>query len=270
MRSASSLLRVLLPLPAACLLQLQACSPSSSGSSTASDSGAEATVSGADASDTDASREVDATSADDASTGADTSPTADGNGLESGSPASDSAAPGDDGASDAAPPVDAGGSDASSGPDASNGTDASGAIDASDLCAALQGSFQATAVSCNGTPINIASVTWLANISGSSASFSEAIAGGCALISSGTISCNAGEFNLLWSNPNTCNPTNCTFWGAQCSATPNERLAWLASNVTSTSFVATSENEPDGGPTPLTTCTSQGLSNPIQITWTRQ
>jgi hypothetical protein len=58
-------------------------------------------------------------------------------------------------------------------------------------------------------------------------------------------------------------------WGAQCTATPNEILDWATSNFTATTFLSTSLNEPDGGPTPLTTCTSQGLSNPIQITWTK-
>jgi hypothetical protein len=40
--------------------------------------------------------------------------------------------------------------------------------------------------------------------------------------------------------------------------------------VTGTSFLSTSQNEPDGGPTPLTTCTSLGLSNPVQVTWVKQ
>jgi hypothetical protein len=59
-------------------------------------------------------------------------------------------------------------------------------------------------------------------------------------------------------------------WGAQCTQTPDEWLGWATSAVTATSFVATSETEPDGGPTPLTTCRAQGKSDPIQITWTKQ
>ena len=107
-------------------------------------------------------------------------------------------------------------------------------------------------------------------MNGSNASFSEAIGGGCALVSSGVITCASGDFSVLWSNPNTCNPSGCAMWGAQCTQTPDEWLGWATSAVTATSFVATSETEPDGGPTPLTTCRAQGKSDPIRITWTKQ
>jgi hypothetical protein len=142
--------------------------------------------------------------------------------------------------------------------------------DASDSCSLLQGSFEASAVSCDGTPITFTDVTWIFTMNGSSASFSESIAGQCALVSSGTVNCANGVLTLVCSNPNTCNPANCTFWGTQCTATPNEWLGWTTSNVTATGFVSTTENEPDGGPTPLTTCTSEGKSNPVQVTWVKQ
>src|ERR1700722_451371 len=90
--------------------------------------------------------------------------------LDSGTSTQDSSTPADSGS-----PVDA-------------GVDAP-ATDAGNVCSLVQGAYQATAVSCNGTAINISSITWILTVNGSSASFSEAVLGGCALISSGSIAC---------------------------------------------------------------------------------
>jgi hypothetical protein len=231
-----------------------ACNSSSSGPVTATeDAGADVTIPGTDAGE-DASPTPDATAADTGTSEDSSAPAAD-----TGTPPVDSGTTADSGttSTDSGTPVTDSGSPDSS---ASDGG----------ACSAIQGTYLATAVSCNGTPLNIAGVTWLLNVNGSAASFSEAIGGGCALVSSGAITCTNGDFSVLWSNPNVCNPTSCSFWGAQCGATPNEWLGFTTNSFTATSFVATTENEPDGGPTPLTTCTSQGKSNPVQITWTKQ
>jgi hypothetical protein len=239
-----------------------ACSSSSAPATGGSDSGMDATGPGVDGgedatADTgspgmDSSTEVDTgTSAVESGTppadggpapvdGGSTSPEAD---TDSGTPPSDGGTPGNDSGSP--------GGDAGSCPD-------------------IQGTWKATAVSCNGTPLNISSITWILTVNGPDASFSESILGGCALISSGGIACTGSSFTVVWSSPNQCNPANCSMWGAQCTETPNEWLGWDISNQTATTFLATSEKEPDGGPTPLTTCRSQGQSDPIQITWTKQ
>jgi hypothetical protein len=249
------------PLLAAFAALATACNSSSAGPVTATeDAGADVTIPGTDAGE-DASPTPDATAADtgaseDSSTPVDTgTPSVDsGTSADSGSTSTDSGTSVVDSGS---PPSDSGTS-----PDAS-------AADAG-ACSSIQGTFLATAVACNGTPLDITGVTWLLTVDGSNASFSESIGGGCALVSSGGITCSSGNFSVLWSNPNTCNPVGCAMWGAQCTQTPNEWLGWTTSAVTATSFLATSETEPDGGPTPLTTCRSQGKSDPIQITWTKQ
>ncbi len=143
------------------------------------------------------------------------------------------------------------------------------------LCSTIQGTFHATAVSCNGTPLgstDVANAHWFATVNGTAASFSEDPDNLCTLVSSGTIECLSNdEFTLIWSNANTCTPASCAVWGVECGATPtNYELTWITSDVTSTGFVATSTLSPNGSPTPLTTCTSLHLSNPIQITWTKQ
>jgi hypothetical protein len=131
----------------------------------------------------------------------------------------------------------------------------------------------ATAVSCNGTATQFSSsgITWVFTYNPPAASFAETIEG-CTLTSSGTVACNDGIFTTLFSNENSCNPAACTIWGAQCTATPGAAasITWAVSQETATSFLATSQNDPDGGPPPLTTCTSLGLSNPVQVTWTKQ
>lgn len=226
-----------------------ACNSSSAGPATATeDAGADVTIPGSDAGeDSSPASDADASAADSGTTEDSSAPVDSGTISDSGTPAVDSASP----------PSDSGSSPDSS---ASDGG----------ACSSIQGTFLATAVACNGTPLDITGVTWILTVDGSDASFSESIGGGCALVSSGSITCTSGDFSVLWSNPNTCNPANCAMWGAQCTQTPNEWLGWSTSAVTATSFLATSETEPDGGPTPLTTCRSQGKSDPIQITWTKQ
>lgn len=189
-----------------------------------------------------------------ADSGSDANPTGD----------SSSPQPGNDAGSDATT-TDSGNTVTDSGATVNDGGDGGG------LCAAIQGSFQATQVTCNGADAGFptSGVTWDFTVSGTSGTFDETIEG-CGLTSSGTVSCSNGVFTVLTSNENSCNPAGCAIWGAQCTQTPNAALVWTISNVTATTFLATSQNEPDGGPTPLTTCTSLGDSNPIQVTWTKQ
>jgi hypothetical protein len=261
-------LRTLPPVPAALLATaalIAACTSSSGGPGTAPfDAGSDVTTGFSDGGDESSTAEAgeDATADTSPGPGTDSSTSA----VDSGTVTDSATNPLDSGATDSGP-TDSGS------PAIDSGTpvvDSAAPTDGSAACSSLQGTFQATAVSCNGTPISIAGVTWILTVSGSDASFSESINGGCALVSSGSITCAGADFSVLWSNPNTCNPASCSFWGAQCGQTPNEWLGWTTSNFTATTFLATSETEPDGGPTPLATCRAQSLSDPIQITWTKQ
>jgi hypothetical protein len=155
---------------------------------------------------------------------------------------------------------DGGGDDASTGGDGSVPTGS---------CATYDGSWSATQVKCNGTPITLPpGFSWASMINGAQGSFTTTI-NGCALTNAGAVACGGGEL-LVTPATSSCNPSACATFGAACSTTDTREQVWTMSAVTTSSFVLTSADGPDGGPSPITTCTSQNLQNPVEVTWTKQ
>jgi hypothetical protein len=163
------------------------------------------------------------------------------------------------------------GSDAATaGNDASQPTgDDGGGTTVGNDCTPLNGNWTATQVQCNGSTVTLpAGFSWTATINGTQGSFTETISG-CGLTSSGTVSCSSGDL-LVFPQTSTCSPAGCSPFAAQCAAGDTSEQVWAVSSVSATSFLLTSQDEPDGAPSPIKTCTAMGKQNPVQVTWTKQ
>ena len=148
-------------------------------------------------------------------------------------------------------------------PDAST-SDGGDAMDESDDAAVscnLDGNWLATMVSCNGTPVQLSPLVWTGTIAGTQGSFSETI-NGCTLTEAGPISCVGNVLNVYQMNPTTCQPAACSPFTSSCDVNPNDTASWTLQRNADGSYTLTSID-----PTPYTTCTSLGMSNPIQVTW---
>ena len=148
--------------------------------------------------------------------------------------------------------------------------DGGGDLDGGLSSCMLDGTWSATAVSCNGEAVSLGALTWVATLNGSAGTFTETI-NACSYTESGPVGCTAdGKMVVERTDTTTCNPAACQPFAAQCGMIPPGGPAWWQmSQVGATSFVLTSADAPDGTPTPIKTCTAQGKSNPIQVTWTK-
>jgi hypothetical protein len=138
-------------------------------------------------------------------------------------------------------------------------------------CGIPNGSYTATSYGCGGGALMAfpAGITWVANYqSGSMSSFTYTVEG-CSQIEMGPSSCTNGVLEVDDTNTS-CSPAACEPFqsGGGCSDTIGA-FYWDVSQVTATTFMITSINQPDGGPTPIQTCTGSGMSNPIQVLWTK-
>jgi hypothetical protein len=138
-------------------------------------------------------------------------------------------------------------------------------------CGIPDGTYQMTQVTCNGgAPLDLMGATWVANYqNGAMSSFTFTI-DGCSQLEMGPSSCTNGVLEVD-DTSTSCSPANCPVFGTAGCNDAIGAFYWSVSQVTATSFVLTSLNQPDGGPTPIMTCTGPGvgMQNPIQVTWVK-
>jgi hypothetical protein len=149
---------------------------------------------------------------------------------------------------------------------AAAGTGGSSPVDGGAACP-FQGMWKAVQYSCGGgapqaiPPI----VTFNIDIQGTTGDFTQTSTAGAAMCTNsnhGTATC-AGDTATFGEGITMCSPANCLSRN-QCGAVPDP-IVWTFTQATATTLTTVSVD-----PTPLTTCTDQGMANPVTFYWQQQ
>jgi len=152
---------------------------------------------------------------------------------------------------------------------AAGGAGAGGSASATDGGAPcpFQGKWKAVQYACGtGAPQTIPPiVTFNIDIEGTSGMFVQTNSAGgatCMNSNNGVATC-AGDTATFGQGITMCSPDNCLS-RSQCGAVPDP-IVWTFTQGTATTLTTVSTD-----PTPLTTCTDQGMPNPVTFYWQKQ